>query len=241
MNPIIIKLVEFTTYLYNQLGLIMIPMGGGKMEKIRVSRTERKKEETRKRIIAVAMDLFNKQGFDQTTVEQIAEEADINKGTIYNHFPAKEAIICAYVQRIIKEQRPETLSQAMQLPDTRSRLVSVLYKAVDWFHVKSNRDIFEKYYTFRAQKVFQVFRDFRDGDLSESSGFRDVLAPIIETGKEAGEIRRDMDSMILAAHLETMYSNWAVLWVALPELFLIDDGIEMIMDLFLNGVKNREK
>lgn len=201
-----------------------------------MSRTERKKEETKKKIITVAMDLFNRQGFDRTTVEQIAEEADVNKGTIYNHFPAKEAIICAYVQRIIKEQGPEALSQAMQLPDTRSRLVAVLHKALEWFHIKSNMDIFEKYSTYRTQKVFQVFRDW---DQSESSGFRDVLAPIIELGKEAGEIRRDMDSMILAAHLETMYSNWAVLWVTHPELFLIDDGIDMIMDLFLNGVKNR--
>ncbi len=204
------------------------------MEKSRVSRTERKKEETRKKIIAVAMDLFNKQGFDQTTVEQIAEEADVNKGTIYNHFPAKEAIICGYAQSIIKEQGPEALRQVMQLPDTRSRLSAILQKALEWFHIKLNRDIFEKYATYRAQKVFQVFRD---GDLSESSGFRDVLVPIIETGKEAGEIRRDMDSMVLAVHLETLYSNWAVLWVARPELFLIDDGIEMMMDLFLNGVK----
>jgi AcrR family transcriptional regulator len=208
------------------------------MEQIRVSRTERKKEETRKRIIAVAMDLFNKQGFEQTTVEQIAEEADVNKGTIYNHFPAKEAIISAYLQKIIKEQGPEALNQALQLPDTRSRLVSVLYKALDWFHVKYNRDIFERYYAYRTQKVFQVFRD---GDLSESSGFRDVLEPIIKMGMAAGEIRRDINSMILAAHLETMYSNWSVLWVANPQLFPIEEGINMIMNLFLDGVKNREK
>ncbi len=207
------------------------------MEQIRVSRTERKKEETRKKIIAVAMDLFNKQGFEQTTVEQIAEEADVNKGTIYNHFPAKEAIVCAYVQRIIKEQGPEALSQVLQQPDTRSRLVAMLHKALEWFHIKSNKAIFEKYYTYRTQKVFQVFRD---GDQSERSGFGDILAPIMEMGKEAGEIRWDMDSMILAAHLETMFSNWAVLWVTHPELFLIDDGIDMIMDLFLNGVKNRD-
>ncbi len=207
------------------------------MEQVRVSRTERKKEETRKKIITVAMDLFNSQGFDQTTVEQIAEEADVNKGTIYNHFPAKEAIICEFVQRIIKEQGPEALKQVMRLPDTRSRLVSVLYKALEWFHIKSDTDIFEKYATYRTQKVFQVFRDL---DMSESSGFRDVLEPIIKLGIEAGEIRRDINSMIISAHLETMYSNWGVLWVANPELFPVDEGINMIMDLFLSGVENRD-
>lgn len=58
------------------------------------SRIERKKEETRKKIISVAMDLFNRQGFDQTTVEQIAEVADVAKGTVFNYFPAKDAIVC---------------------------------------------------------------------------------------------------------------------------------------------------
>ncbi len=207
------------------------------MEQTRISRTERKKEETRKKIIAVAMDLFNKQGFDQTTVEQIAEEADVNKGTIYNHFPAKEAIICEFVQRIIKEQGPGALSQAMRLPDTRSSLVAVLHKALEWFQIDLNKEIYEKYYTYRLQKVFQVFRDW---DLSESSGFRDVLAPIIERGKEVGEIRRDIDSMVLATHLDSMFCNWGVLWVTHPELFPVDEGINMLMDLFLKGVENRD-
>lgn len=206
------------------------------MEQIRVSRTERRKEETKKKIIAVAMDLFDKQGFDQTTVEQIAEEADVNKGTIYNHFSAKEAIICEYVQRIIREQGPEALSRVLQLPDTRSRLIAALRKSLEWLHIESNKDIYEKYFTYRMQKVFQTIRDW---DLSLSSGFRDVMAPIIELGKEAGEIRQDIDSMSLAAHLETMYTTSAVVWLTHPELVSIDDGIDMIVDLFLNGAKNR--
>ncbi len=206
------------------------------MESARGSRTERKKEETRKKIIAVAMDLFNKQGFDKTTVEQIAEEADVAKGTIYNHFPEKEAIICIYVQRIIKEQGPELLSIIQQLPDTRSRLTAALHKSLEWMQIESNKDIYERYFTYRMQKVFQTIRDW---DLSLSSGFRDVLAPIIDQGKEAGEIRQDIDSMGLAAHLESMYCNSAVVWLAHPELFPINDGIDMVVDLFLNGAKSR--
>lgn len=206
------------------------------MEQIKLTRTERKKEATKKKIIAVAMDLFKKQGFDKTTVEQIAEEADINKGTIYNHFPAKEAIICEHVKRVIQEQGSETIELLKQLPDTRSRLIAVLKKSLQWMHIELNKDIYEKYFTYRMQRVVQIIKDW---DLSLSSGFKDVLVPIIELGQEAGEIRQDMDSMAIAVHLESMYSNSAILWVTHPELFPIDDGIDMIMDLFLNGVQNR--
>lgn len=206
------------------------------MEQFKITRTERKKEETKKKIIAVAMDLFIKQGFDQTTVEQIAEEADVNKGTIYNHFPAKEAIICEYVQRIIKEQGPKVLSQALQLPDTRSRLIEALQKSLEWMHIELNKDIYERYFTYRMQKVVQVIREW---DLSLSSGFRDVLVPILELGQETGEIRQDISSMSLAVHLESMYTSSAIVWLTHPELLSIDDGINMILELFLNGAKGQ--
>lgn len=203
---------------------------------MKLNRYERKKEETRQKIIDVAMNLFNKQGVDSTTLEQIAEEADIARKTLYNHFREKEAIICVYVQRIIREQGPEALSQIMQLPDTRSRLIAALRKSLDWMQIDLNKDIYEKYFTYRMQKAVQTIRDW---DLSLSSGFRDVLAPIIDLGKETGEIRRDMDSMALAAHLESMHSNSAVVWLTHPELLPIYEGIDMIVDLFLNGAKNR--
>ena len=207
------------------------------MEQNKVSRTERKKEETRKRIIAAAMDLFNKQGVDQTTVEQIAAEADINKGTIYNHFSAKEDIICEHVQQIIKEQGPEAISQLMQLPDTRSRLMAALHKSLEWMHIELNKDIYEKYYTYRMQTLAKYLKE---QDLSKSSGFKEVLVPIIDLGKETGEIRRDRHSLVLAHYLENYHCMMAVFWLIMPDIFSINQIIEENVDLFLNGAKNRE-
>lgn len=47
----------------------------------------RKKEKTRQVIITTAMNLFIQNGYEATTMEQIAEMADIAKGTLYNYFP----------------------------------------------------------------------------------------------------------------------------------------------------------
>jgi AcrR family transcriptional regulator len=48
------------------------------------------------------MDLFKQQGFNETSMEQIAEESDIAKVTLYKYFEVKEAIIAAYWQERIK-------------------------------------------------------------------------------------------------------------------------------------------
>jgi AcrR family transcriptional regulator len=54
---------------------------------------ERKKARTRATIRSEAIRLFSEQGFATTTVEQIAEAADISPSTFFRYFPTKEAVI----------------------------------------------------------------------------------------------------------------------------------------------------
>jgi AcrR family transcriptional regulator len=58
-----------------------------------MDRRERKKQETRQRLIESAWDLFQERGYDHTTVADITEAADVAKGTFFNYFATKEAIV----------------------------------------------------------------------------------------------------------------------------------------------------
>jgi AcrR family transcriptional regulator len=53
---------------------------------------ERKKRETRQRISNVATGLFMARGFDNVTVAEIAEAANVSKMTVFNYFPRKEEL-----------------------------------------------------------------------------------------------------------------------------------------------------
>jgi AcrR family transcriptional regulator len=53
------------------------------------------KGETRQRIVAAAVDRFREQGFDAATTRDIARQAHIATGTLFNYFPSKEAIVLA--------------------------------------------------------------------------------------------------------------------------------------------------
>ncbi|MEC3954883.1 TetR family transcriptional regulator [Nocardia sp. CDC153] len=59
---------------------------------------ERKKQQTRTRIIDVALKLCDEQGFDATTVEQIADAADVSPRTVNRYFDSKEAIVIAPIE-----------------------------------------------------------------------------------------------------------------------------------------------
>jgi AcrR family transcriptional regulator len=57
------------------------------------TRWERRRELTHHRLIEAGERLFREQGFDATTVEEIAVTSDVAKGTFFNHFPSKEALL----------------------------------------------------------------------------------------------------------------------------------------------------
>ena len=54
---------------------------------------ERKKQKTRSAIQREAMRLFQQQGYDATTVEQIAEAAEVSQSTFFRYFPTKEDVV----------------------------------------------------------------------------------------------------------------------------------------------------
>ncbi len=62
------------------------------------SRRVRHSAELRERLFRAALTLFGKNGYAQTTVEDITEAADVGKGTFFNYFPTKEHILMAFAE-----------------------------------------------------------------------------------------------------------------------------------------------
>ncbi len=56
-------------------------------------RRERKKAQTRKALADAALRLFSERGYDQVTVAEVAEAADVSVTTLFKHFPSKEALV----------------------------------------------------------------------------------------------------------------------------------------------------
>ncbi|GAA5035370.1 TetR/AcrR family transcriptional regulator [Actinopolymorpha pittospori] len=59
------------------------------------TRRERKKRQTKELLAETAIRLFGEQGYEQTTVAQIASAADVATKTFFNHFPSKEDVLFA--------------------------------------------------------------------------------------------------------------------------------------------------
>ncbi|WLQ35171.1 helix-turn-helix domain containing protein [Streptomyces castrisilvae] len=83
---------------------------------------ERKKIETRRRLLAEATKLFGERGFDQVSVAEIAEAANVSKMTVFNYFDSKEDLVFAPMEehvgdaaRIVRDRAPgESVVAAMR-------------------------------------------------------------------------------------------------------------------------------
>jgi AcrR family transcriptional regulator len=82
---------------------------------------DRKARETRARIAETALDLFISQGYLETTIDQIAEAADVSRRTIFRHFATKEAILFDH----LAVRRDFALRRLRERPPSEPTLVSL--------------------------------------------------------------------------------------------------------------------
>lgn len=194
------------------------------------TRTERKKEAIKQKIVITAMQLFKEQGVDSTTMEQIAREVDIAKATLYNYFPVKEAIISEYIQQSFRENNAVHIQQMREQPDTRSRMIMILGTLMEG--VQAQKEIFERFLVYQIQNMISVQRD---GGIK--SGLRSLAREIILLGQSDGGIRSDLPFDILVALFEFVFVEVAQEFYMQPEDFNAAQTIEHCVDLFLNGAK----
>ncbi len=55
-------------------------------------RREKKKKIAREKILKAALDIFEHKGFEKASISEIAEQADLGVGTVYNYFKSKDEI-----------------------------------------------------------------------------------------------------------------------------------------------------
>ena len=82
---------------------------------------------TRQQILKTALALFSTQGYDATSLREIADQLNLTKAALYYHFPAKEHLVLELtrpwleaISQLIETHRPDT---AVEENDRRRRLV----------------------------------------------------------------------------------------------------------------------
>src|SRR5260221_11664894 len=84
---------------------------------------ERNKQRIRERILGATFELFQNAGYNQTTMDDIAEKAEISRGTLFNYFPSKDSLLRPFLQEIFQTRiRPAVTVDLLEDQNTRRAL-----------------------------------------------------------------------------------------------------------------------
>jgi AcrR family transcriptional regulator len=195
-------------------------------------RRERKRQDLLDHLTDVAWAMFEVAGFEAVTMEAIAEAADVAKGTLYKHFPVKEALIHHRLRRDLAQAMATGATQLFALPDTEARLRAFCRVSADWT------------LGYRAAMPHYIRHRFAMAGLAqraravERSGLDRALLRLIEAGMRQGDLRSEADTQRLSDALQGLHLMSMVRWQAEPGVSLHDEFDDMV-DLFLRGAGAR--
>lgn len=148
---------------------------------------ERKKAKTMINVQKKALYLFNKQGYKSTTVEQIAEAADISPSTFFRYFATKEEVVILdlYDELLIRslEEQPEHLSPLQALKNA-------MLNGMDELTEEEIKEIRE-----RNQLIMSI-PELRAASINSMANMMTLLVKLIE--KRSNNSKNKLDAHILA-------------------------------------------
>lgn len=146
------------------------------------------REELRGRIYTVALRIFREKGFGAATVEEIARSAGVAKGTVFNFFPTKGALLFAYYREI--EAKFGAAMAKMSPADPKAALVR--------FYGETEMRL-----RAEGRLVDDIFRELAAGAAaSEASGDRnrEALVAFFRACRERGTLSPDVEPAV-AGHI----------------------------------------
>ena len=191
------------------------------------SRRERKKQETRLKILEAALTLMAEKGYDAARVEEICARADVANATFFAHFPTKSALIAAFNDDVAQRLR-ERLAD-FDLPAV-ERLELLRALMLDEWAARA--DVLRAIVVDAAAQDAAVFA--RSGESLVA-----LVAGIVREGQAAGELEREYDAALVAQCLVGAWRAATLDWAETGDAARARRANRQALDLVLRGALPR--
>lgn len=182
-----------------------------------VGRRERRKREVHARIYAEARALFAKQGFEATTVDEIAAAADVAPATFFNHFQSKQALLELMTGEVVEHLHRMTV-EALEGPGTSvERLRRFVARAAE--DISASRGA-------ARDTLLELMRldATPEGPHPYLSRLFEPLVALIAAGQREGTLRDDHDAAFLTQMAVGMMNSAITAWLANPD-YPVEEGL----------------
>jgi AcrR family transcriptional regulator len=194
---------------------------------------KQKKQLTKKKIVTAAWKLFYKQGYDDTTVDEIIREAGTSKGTFYHYFDGKDALLSS-LSYLFDDKYEELLPTLDPEENSFEKLMYLNRELFGMIETSVSRELLASLYssqlTTRGEKHL----------LDRNRLYYRLLNEIVDEGQKRGELSTDMSSYeitkIYALCERALLYDWCI---CNGEYSLKEYGARM-MPMFLERIRKEK-
>jgi TetR/AcrR family transcriptional regulator len=157
-------------------------------------------ENSRERILNVAIAAFSSQGIDGARVDEIAARAQINKNMIYHYFKSKEGLFIAVMERVyqtLRARQQDLNLRGMSPVEGMRRLVEftadVWIEHPEFTHLLDNENLHEARHIRRSKKIMAMYDPLVE-----------TMRELLLRGAEDGVFRKDVNVIDLYISLSAL-------------------------------------
>ena len=187
-------------------------------------RRARRRAEGRQRVFRAAVELFVERGFDATTMDDIADRADVARATVFNYFQRKTAFLDEWSagrrQLALAAVRAEHLDDH-PLPEILNRYMVELARL-------STRT--------RAETVALLGAALHSTNVLGNPQLAVELATFIARARDAGEVRADVDPDLAGLLVATGYFAILTEWISAEPPFDLESRLRQMVSILGRGL-----
>jgi AcrR family transcriptional regulator len=181
----------------------------------------------RKQILEIAIEEIESKGFKNTTIQQIANKANISKGVIYYHFNGLEELLSNIWALLIDELFTYRKQRVEEQHSAEGKLST--YVKANFKFLKKNQN--------KLTALFHMGIDLNTADfktypwsIEVNQRCFDYLKSLLVEGQKNGEFRR-FSTEIIAPIIQGAVDGLCLQWVSSPELIDLEACIDMLLEI----------
>lgn len=172
-----------------------------------LSRRELNKRHCRQRILRVSRQLFSAKGYEETTMGDVADRAEVSKATLYNYFPGKDSLLLGIAEAELEQIRQLIRRELSREPSALEQLRRVLEAFV----------LDSMCYISLSRKISYLNSCEDSGMFATRLEMVRIFRDLVFQAQAAGELRRDVDADDITEMVMGLYLTTQFQWVHLEQ------------------------
>jgi len=202
-------------------------------------RTKEEAAITRGQVLKKALVVFSKKGYSATTLQDIAQEADVTRGAIYHHFGGKAELYNTLV-REYADRGNQIMGQAVSEGGTLLKILRrVFVRQLQVIEEDREMRALMELYLFKTGLAPEL-EEGRQQQIESGVGLIEMLAGIMSQGMQQGLLRSDVEPKEMARAYLAFQNGLINLWLTAPEQFSLKASAESFAEILMAGIQTQK-